>query len=77
MALWYASTAGEVPLVFPAAAEPVIGTDDGRVVVPLFPGVNADLSALPAEQRCRVAGILSPDEVDVCMVLWLCGLAQT
>jgi hypothetical protein len=65
----YTSIAGDVPLVFPAAAEPVIGTDDGRVVVPLFRGVNEDLSALKDEQHCRMADILSADEVDTLATL--------
>ena len=59
----YTSVGGEVPLTFPAVAEPMIGTDDGRVVAPVFRGVNHDLADLVAEQHTLVDEILSPEEV--------------
>ena len=53
----YTSVGGEVPLTFPAVAEPMIGTDDGRVVAPVFRGVNHDLADLGS----RVPGPLAAD----------------
>ena len=51
----YTSVGGEVPLTFPAVAEPMIGTDDGRVVA-------HDLADLVAEQHTLVDEILSPED---------------
>ena len=59
----YTSVGGQVPLTFPAVAEPMIGTNDGRVVDPVFRGVNHNLADLVAEQHTLVDQILSAQEV--------------
>ena len=59
----YISVGGEVPLTFPPVAEPMIGTDNGRVVAPVFRVVNHDLADPVAEQDTLVDQILSAEEV--------------
>lgn len=58
----YTSTGAEVPLAFPASAEALIGTDDGRVAVSPFQVVATEFDELVVEQCICVDAILAGDE---------------